>query len=58
MINKLELIGVIITIVGLIVFAGSLIYGAWLIHPVFGGVIAGIALVATGKTLLDCINKY
>lgn len=49
----MKVIGIILTVIGLIMIIGGMSYGMWQIHPVFGIITGGGFLVVTGRIMID-----
>ena len=50
--NK-NIIGDILIIIGILLFLLSVIYGAFLMHTVIGGIVTAIILISLGVVLAD-----
>lgn len=47
------IIGILIGLLGFLIFGVFLVYGAFLIHPALGGIVFGIELACIGRSIID-----
>lgn len=56
--NKVELIGAILIIIGIILIGIPLIIGAFILHPVFGLIVLGVAILVIGGFLISKCDDF
>lgn len=54
--NKTELIGAILLIIGILILVVPLIIGSFILHPVLGCIVLGVALIIIGGLIVSECN--